>query len=613
MLLEGNEIFVACRFHEYDASGQNFHHGSGAVYYYRKDSAGRWNETQKIVPNHRTTNTTFGREMAYSDGILYVLMNDNRDSLGNVTNNLYNSLVIFEKDTAGQWQEMSRLTPKISSKNLSFSKFAIEDSVLVLASNGYGYDSSGQNLVPTAGALFTFKKRNRQWQQDGITTARYRQASGRFGNDVAMDLPYLLVGYANDSYDKNARDTLPGAGSAILYKLENGSWVRKQKVMASDRRFSANFGRQIELLYPYAMIHAPHAEAVSLQNPADTGLGAFYFFDFVVGADSVFQVKKQAPLSVQHDFFLDDMSLSPYQAAVGLGSSYDANNQNYEGAAGAVYVINRLPNGSWDNGVKLVAGDRFRYDGFGSAVALDDSLLLVGAYGEDSPSDSVKGYTLFKDGGSCYVFKTCDSVNDTSATICHGDSFDLGGQPFSEAGTYVLVDSASQCQSRVSLQLAVSLPIDVAVDYTNGILQVGQNAATYRWLDCQTGLAVDSGQRQDFSPRQNGNYRVAVFYENCWDTSTCFSVRDVGFFENRVHPTMAVYPNPVEDLLYFSSGLRRGGPLRYVLSDGLGRALKSGVADGDGIEMETFAKGVYFLKLIYSNKEVATIYKVVKQ
>lgn len=81
---------------------------------------------------------------------------------------------------------------------------------------------------------------------------------------------------------------------------------------------------------------------------------------------------------------------------VAAGAPY-ATTQEGGFAAGAVYVFRRQGNG-WREQTRLTARDGSSFDLFGSVVALDGDMLVVGAQGVDSPLQG-------RNGGAAYVFQ----------------------------------------------------------------------------------------------------------------------------------------------------------------------------------------------------------------
>ncbi|MEM7658718.1 MAG: LamG-like jellyroll fold domain-containing protein, partial [Bacteroidota bacterium] len=58
--IDGDRLLISSRFHDYDTTGGNFITGAGAAFLFERDGGGTWSEVQKLVPQHRVSNSFFG-------------------------------------------------------------------------------------------------------------------------------------------------------------------------------------------------------------------------------------------------------------------------------------------------------------------------------------------------------------------------------------------------------------------------------------------------------------------------------------------------------------------------------------------------------------------------
>ena len=89
------------------------------------------------------------------------------------------------------------------------------------------------------------------------------------------------------------------------------------------------------------------------------------------------------------------------------------------------------------------------------------------------------------------------------------------------------------CDSIICLSLTVPV-IDATISLSNkgAMFNVGQNNATYQWLDCNNGYAPLLGDTlQSFTPTANGDYAVAINVAGCVDTSACMQINNVSIEE----------------------------------------------------------------------------------
>lgn len=147
---------------------------------------------------------------------------------------------------------------------------------------------------------------------------------------------------------------------------------------------------------------------------------------------------------VRGDEFGASMALSGDTLVVGAPNE-DSGLDGEEGAAsdsGAVYVFRRH-NGAWQQEANLKAPNAEAGDRFGYAVDIDGDVLVVGADGEDSGTDShVDGEmndNSQTDSGAVYVYRRSNGIWRHEAYLKGLDPFDTSNQGF-RFGKSVAVD-----------------------------------------------------------------------------------------------------------------------------------------------------------------------------
>jgi hypothetical protein len=82
------------------------------------------------------------------------------------------------------------------------------------------------------------------------------------------------------------------------------------------------------------------------------------------------------------------------------------------------------------------------------------------------------------------------------------------------------------------------------------------NASSYQWLQCTNNgtsfTVIPNATSQSFTPTANGSYACKVNKGGCVDTTTCFTISDVGMLDVDILQ-VTVYPNPAHDVLQLSS------------------------------------------------------------
>jgi len=130
--------------------------------------------------------------------------------------------------------------------------------------------------------------------------------------------------------------------------------------------------------------------------------------------------------------------------------------------AGAVYVFDRSPNGSWAEDIKLTAPDGMMGDAFGASVAIDGDLLAIGAPFADSSAASQSGAT--------YIFRR-DQFGDWSFEVKLGPS---DGETGDEFGASIAVES---------MTVAVGAPMSDEGGADSGSVYVFTPDLTEQWVE----------------------------------------------------------------------------------------------------------------------------------
>jgi len=200
-----------------------------------------------------------------------------------------------------------------------------------------------------------------------------------------------------------------------------------------------------------------------------------------------------------------------------------------------------------------------------NSICVGDSTLLTASGGDSylwSTGDTLASIQVSPSGDSTYyvtVSDSCGSAMDSinvqvvsaynvsvSASICQGDSLYVGGGWQSSAETYYdSLLATGGCDSIVTTTLSVT-SIDITTTLNGDTIIANQTAASYQWLNCDSGYAVISGAtNQSYTPAATGNYAVEITLNGCKDTSACVDVVVVGIQTPAAEKALLhVYPNP---------------------------------------------------------------------
>jgi hypothetical protein len=201
-----------------------------------------------------------------------------------------------------------------------------------------------------------------------------------FGYAVALDGEWAIVGSPLDD------DVANQSGAAYAFRRINGAWVQTQKLKASDASFGVAFGETLALSGTRIVIGA-----LSDSPQGVFAAGSAYVFE-LEGDTWVQRAKIWAQAPTPNTFFGESVDISGGRILV--GSMQASPVALYSGIA----WVFEGSGSSWTQVATLIPSDAAQGDGFGSAVAIDGTRLVVGAASADVPP--------LGDNGAAYVFES---------------------------------------------------------------------------------------------------------------------------------------------------------------------------------------------------------------
>lgn len=201
------------------------------------------------------------------------------------------------------------------------------------------------------------------------------------------------------------------------------------------------------------------------------------------------------------------------------------------------------------------------------------------------------------------------SSSTINANVCNSYLSPSGFYTWNSSGTYQdTISNHLGCDSVITINLSVT-NIDTSITIINGVFTVGQSGGTYQWGDCIAQIAVPGEVNQSFTPIVNGSYAVIINYNGCTDTTSCYSINDVGLNENS-DTQVQIYPNPVIETINLYSDfpilsiniVTIDGKLKYTIKD-LNTQTWS-------FDTSSFPTGIYLIEVVTTNGRI--IRKIIK-
>ncbi len=445
--ISGNTAVVGAPWEDSTATGINNDQGNndaldaGAAYVFVRNRAGKWEQQAYLKASNTEADDQFGYSVAISGdtiavGALYEASSDAGVN-GNENDNgapYSGAVYVYVRSASGIWSKQAYLKASNAEDGDFFGhSVAISRDTIVVGAhqersnatevNGNQFDNS----APEAGAAYVFVRENGQWTQQAYLKASNTDAYDQFGYSVAIDSDTIVVGAKGESSNTNEvngdedDNSAPEAGAAYVFVRENGQWTQQAYLKAPNPDVSDVFGISVAVSGDLVVVGAPgeSSNATGVNgywgNNDASGSGAVYVFGRVFGNQWVHQAYLKASNTEMNDAFGSAVAISGNLIVVGApgedGNAVGVNGNPHNNAAlaaGAAYVYRQGGNGAWTPLAYLKASNTGGGDGFGAAVSISGSTVLVGAAYEDSNATEVDGPQDNDDGensGAAYLYR----------------------------------------------------------------------------------------------------------------------------------------------------------------------------------------------------------------
>ena len=362
---------------------------SGVAYVYVPGGSG-WVQQAKLMAPDGTTSDYFGASVAI-DGDVAVVGAPRRQHAAEI---YAGSAYIFTR-SGTTWTYTAELKAADYDDGDTFgSSVAIDGSSIIIGAPLDNRKATG------AGSAYAFVHTGGVWVQQYKMYATDAQLGDQFGRSVGVSGSRAVVG----AIEEDGKGS--NAGAAYVFERSGLVWSQKAEIRAADGAANDVLGSAVAISGSTVVLGAP-----GNSTGADRIGKAYVFTRQIVGLPSVYGWLQQAKLKASDGTLKDGFGSSvdidgdrvvigaPTSTSVALGS-------------GSAYTCNR--NGSaWTEAYKLVAIDGAADDLFGTAVAIGNGVVAIGAPHDDD---------AINDRGSVYVRAT--NVPPTAAADTYAASAD---------------------------------------------------------------------------------------------------------------------------------------------------------------------------------------------
>lgn len=424
--IDGNFAVVGAYWEDHDVSGATTLANAGSAYIFEFNGTS-WNQVQKIVAPDRNVGDLFGASVAISGNYIVVgayQEDENASGSGTVSNS--GSAYVF-KNNSGTWAFQQKIVASDRFTDDFFGQsVAIDGQYIIVGAWSEDENAAGGATLAQAGSAYVYKNTADVWTQTQKIVASDRAAADYFGWSVALSGNYAVIGAYTEDENSGGSGTMSEAGSVYIFLNTAGTFSQVQKIVPLDRAASDYFGYSVDIDNNYLIVGAYNEDEDAAGADTKLSAGSAYIFKNNAGTWSQLQKIVTSDRTAYDQFGLN-VSISGSYAAI--GANLEDHNEvgdvgSYYSAAGSAYIFKNTAD-VWSQAQKICASDRMSADNFGFSVAVDGNHAIIGANSEDQDAN---GLNTLNAAGSVYFFRNSPEINvkQNITNIASGGSYDFG-------------------------------------------------------------------------------------------------------------------------------------------------------------------------------------------
>jgi len=643
---------VGAHIEDHDEFGGDFKYHSGSAYAFELDGTGTWNETQKIVADDRWVDMNFpngysGEDLAdqfggsldlWGDYLIVGAHSHDYATTSPLSGAMWTSgaAYIFER-TAGTWNQVQKIQ---NFDREPWDRFgyscAIDSNVIAVSAYSEDEEEDGvSNPLTNPGSVYLFERDpGGTWNPAQKIVPDDRNSGDHFGWSIDIDDTLMVLGCHSDDHDEFGLDLKPGSGSAYIFEKNAGVWSQFQKIDASVRHDSVDFGVSVGISGHTVLTGAQFEDFDEVEMDSIADAGAAYFhsnnlcpildttntISICQGQSHTVGTNTYTTTGIFNDLILSeagcdstvntDLTVVPpipvaLNPTICSGQSYSVGADVFTATGNYTTIITTTEGCDSVVNTDLIVAEEIMVDEY--ATMCDGGVYYI--FGSPTYVPGNYSYTLQSQSGcdsTIITHLTMDApiVADNYVSICYGETYSIGANTYDQTGIYEDVVSATNfCDSTITTYLTVELPPNTSISKNISQLSANQPNATYQWFDCDTGLEIPGETNQNFFASTIGSYGVIVTLNGCVDTSGCvyvgWIVADLESF--KFDEQIQIYPNPTKDNFTISSSVGFNNTALLIYNS-LGQLIQSEMLIGNEISTFTLASGVYILEFREADK-----------
>lgn len=240
-----------------------------------------------------------------------------------------------------------------------------------------GAEGSSDDGKTENGAVYIFNREGNKWTQQAKLTANDKENNEMLGRSVGIDNGVIVVGTPQENSDGNTSN-----GAVYVFTGNGNTWTQQAKLLANDKGNYDYFGHFVAIEKNTIVISA---FAKDKRNDRENSNNESVYVFTRNGEDWIQQAKllpKNKPKDKPGKYNYFGSSIAIQGNIIVVGASLEGNDGN-QSTGGALYVFARKDK-NWSQVTKFLANDKETDDYFGNSVAINGNTIIVGAIHEDS-------------------------------------------------------------------------------------------------------------------------------------------------------------------------------------------------------------------------------------
>jgi hypothetical protein len=218
--------------------------------------------------------------------------------------------------------------------------------------------------------------------------------------------------------------------------------------------------------------------------------------------------------------------------------------------------------------------------------------------------DETGSYRLELEKNGCEFISDCyDFCIPTTFKIdtvkCTNESITINGQDYEKKGFYTqkLKQEGFDCDSTLEIDIK-DVAINLSVKQQSGKLVSSESAGEYQWYNCEGDVLIADATQKEYTPSENGDYKVEITKQGCIDYSECISFSTSTNSVKDIQDSESIKLDLDNNLILFDNKNYDQIELLDINSKSIYKSDKY----APSISIEYLNTGVFFLKVVIGNE-----------